>query len=43
LALPRSSARGQKGHPSPRATPSSPRRSSQPELRPIREILRELL
>jgi Helix-turn-helix domain len=42
LALPCSSARGQKV-PSFPAIASSPRRSSQPELRPIREILRELL
>jgi Helix-turn-helix domain len=42
LALPRSACHGQKIPSSP-AIASAPRRSSQPELRPIREILRELL
>jgi hypothetical protein len=42
LDLPYSASPGQE-IPSPPAIASSPRRSSQPELRPIREILRELL
>ena len=42
LALPRSACRGEKIPSSP-AIASPPRRSSQPALRPIREILRELL
>jgi hypothetical protein len=42
LDLPCSASREQKIPSSP-AIASSPRRSSQPELRPIREILRELL